>query len=69
MNRSSRASRARSAEATTVSCTSDAEVIEGVVGALDPHEFVFARLMTLADTLGCAWACAFFSLLSVPLSI
>jgi hypothetical protein len=51
------------------SCTSDAEMIEGVVGALDPHEFVFARLMTLADALGCTWACAFFSLLSVPLSI
>jgi RNA exonuclease 1 len=55
--------------ATTVSCTSDAEMIEGVVGALDPHEFVFARLMTLADALGCTWACALFSLLSVPLSI
>ncbi|KAI0266318.1 hypothetical protein BGY98DRAFT_1191446 [Russula aff. rugulosa BPL654] len=41
-----------SAPATTVPCTNDAEVIEGVVGALDSHEFVFARLMTLADALG-----------------
>jgi RNA exonuclease 1 len=62
-----------SAPATTVPCSisdADSEVIEGVVaGALDPHEFVFARLMTLADALGCTWACAFFSLLSVTLSI
>ena len=58
--------------ATTVPCSisdADSEVIEGVAGALDPHEFVFARLMTLADGLGCTWACAFFSLLSVTLSI
>jgi hypothetical protein len=33
-------------------CTSNAEVLEGVLGALDLHEFVFARLMALADTLG-----------------
>ncbi|KAF8496216.1 hypothetical protein F5888DRAFT_1706478 [Russula emetica] len=41
-----------SAPATTVACTNDAEVLEGVLGALDSHEFVFARLMTLADALG-----------------
>lgn len=35
-----------------------------MLGALESHEFVFARLMTLADALGCTWACAFF-LLSV----
>ncbi|KAH9988749.1 hypothetical protein BJV77DRAFT_1145224 [Russula vinacea] len=38
--------------ATTVPCTTDAEVLEGVLGALDSHEFVFARLMALADALG-----------------
>ena len=54
-----------SAPATTVPCTNDAEVIEGVVGALDSHEFVFARLMTLADALGCMWACALFYLLYI----
>jgi RNA exonuclease 1 len=49
------------APATTIACTSDAEVVEGVVGALDSHEFVFARLMGFADALGCTWG---FSLLS-----
>ena len=39
--------------ATTVPCTTDAEVLEGVLGALDSHEFIFARLMALADALGC----------------
>jgi len=41
-----------SAPATTVACSTDAEVLEGVLGALDSHEFVFARLMGLADALG-----------------
>ena len=41
--------------ATTVPCTTDAEVLEGVLGALDSHEFIFARLMALADALGCTW--------------
>ena len=50
-----------SAPATTVPCATDAEVVEGVLGALDSHEFVFARLMTLADALGCTWPCVFFS--------
>ncbi|KAF8462662.1 hypothetical protein DFH94DRAFT_831793 [Russula ochroleuca] len=40
------------APATTVPCTNDAEILEGVLGALDSHEFVFARLMGLADALG-----------------
>jgi hypothetical protein len=31
-----------------VAYTSDAEVFEGVLRALDSHEFVFARLMALA---------------------
>ena len=48
-----------SAPATTVPCTTDAEVVDGIIGALDTHEFVFARLMGLADALGCA--CAFLS--------
>ena len=30
------------APATMVPCTTDAEVLEGVLGALDSHEFVFA---------------------------
>jgi len=29
------------APATTVACTSDAEVLEGVLGSLDSHELVF----------------------------
>ena len=37
---------------TTVACTNDAEVLEGVLGAMDTHEFVFARLMAFADALG-----------------
>ena len=36
----------------TVACTSDAEELEGVFGAMDTHEFGFARLMALADALG-----------------
>ena len=45
-----------SAPATTVACTNDAEVLDGVLGALDTHEFVFGRLVSLADALGCASA-------------
>ncbi|KAI0248416.1 hypothetical protein BJV78DRAFT_799137 [Lactifluus subvellereus] len=41
-----------SAPATTVPCTNDTEVVDGVLGVLDAHEFVFARLMGLADALG-----------------
>ena len=48
-----------SAPATTVPCTTDAEVLDGILGALDTHEFVFARLMGLADALGCP--CMFLS--------
>jgi len=40
------------APATTVACTNDAEVLDGVLSVLDTHEFVFARLMGLADALG-----------------
>jgi hypothetical protein len=31
------------------SSTTDTEVLEGVLGLLDPHEFVFVRLMAWAD--------------------
>ena len=48
-----------SAPATTVPCTTDAEVLDGILGALNTHEFVFARLMGLADALGCV--CSFLS--------
>ncbi|KAN0141735.1 hypothetical protein V8E53_000197 [Lactarius tabidus] len=41
------------APATTVACANDAEVLDGLVGALDSHEFIFGRLMGLADALGC----------------
>ncbi|KAI9432797.1 hypothetical protein H4582DRAFT_2083191 [Lactarius indigo] len=33
------------APATTIACANDAEVLDGLVGALDSHEFVFGRLM------------------------
>ena len=39
------------APATTAACTSDAEVL----GPLYSHEFVLARLIALADALGCMW--------------
>jgi RNA exonuclease 1 len=48
------------APTTTVACRSDAKVVEGVLGALDSHEFVFARLMALADALGCTWDLFYF---------
>ena len=40
--------------ATTVACANDAAVVDGLLGALDSHEFVFVRLMGLTDALGCA---------------
>ena len=43
------------APATTVGCTNDGEVLDGVLSALDSHEFVFARLMGLANALGCRY--------------
>ena len=49
-----------SAPATTVPCTTDAEVLDGILSVLDTHEFVFARLMGLAGALGCA--CAFLAI-------
>ncbi len=46
-----------------VGCTSDAEVLKGVLDSLDSHEFVFTRLMAFADALSCMWSLS--SLLSV----
>ena len=40
-----------SAPATTVPCTTDMEVLDGILGALDTHEFVFAQLMGLANAM------------------
>jgi hypothetical protein len=41
------------APVTTVACASDAEVCDGLLGALDSHEFVFGRFtMGLGDALG-----------------
>ena len=44
-----------SAPATTVPCTNDTEVLDGVLGVLGAHEFVFAGLMGLVDAPGCAY--------------
>jgi hypothetical protein len=38
---------------TTIAYANDAEVLDGLLGALDLHECVFRRLMRLADALGC----------------
>ncbi len=40
--------------AATVACANDVEVPDGLLGTLDAQEFVFWRLMGLADALGCA---------------
>ena len=58
------------APVTTVTCTGDhrdAQVLEGVLGALDSCEFVFARSMALADGFGCRGTCSlyFFSQFSI----
>lgn len=37
---------------TTVPCKSDEDIVDGVVEAVGSHDFVFARLMGLADRLG-----------------
>ena len=46
---------------TAVACTSDTEVLERVLGAVNSQEFVFSRLIALSD--GCTLA-MFFSFLS-----
>ncbi len=38
---------------TTVACTSDEEVLEGLLGAIPSHTFTFGRFTALADALGC----------------
>ncbi len=57
------------APATTVACTSDAEVLEGVLDSVDSHEFVFARLMALADALGCTCCHRFSGAYSILTSL
>ena len=42
--------------ATAVGCTGDEEIVEGVLGAVGSHDFVFGRLMGLADRLGCEFS-------------
>ncbi|KAI0766795.1 hypothetical protein BC629DRAFT_1292810 [Irpex lacteus] len=37
---------------TTVACTSDEEVLEGLLGAIPSHTFTFGRFTALADALG-----------------
>jgi hypothetical protein len=37
--------------ATTVLCTTDVEALDGILGALVTHKFVFAQLMGLANAL------------------
>ncbi|KAF8697258.1 hypothetical protein AX14_001396, partial [Amanita brunnescens Koide BX004] len=37
---------------TTVACTSDEEVVNGLLDVIPSHQFVFGRFMSLADTLG-----------------
>lgn len=38
---------------TTVACTSDEEVLDGLLGAIPSHTFTFGRFTALADALGC----------------
>ncbi|PCH42778.1 hypothetical protein WOLCODRAFT_138067 [Wolfiporia cocos MD-104 SS10] len=37
---------------TTVACKTDAEVLDGMLGAIPSHDFVFGRFTALADALG-----------------
>jgi hypothetical protein len=38
---------------TSVPCTNDAEVLEGLLQVIPGHEFSFGRFTALADALGC----------------
>ena len=38
---------------TCVPCASDADVLAGLLGALDAHAFLFGRMTALADARGC----------------
>jgi len=53
------------APATTVPCTTDAEALDCILGALDTREFVFARLMGLANALPILFSRCFLSRLVV----
>lgn len=37
---------------TALACKTDEEIVEGLLGVVPSHDFVFARLVGLADTLG-----------------
>ena len=49
---------------TAIGCKTDADVLEGLLGAIASHHFVFGRFMALADVLGCK--CFFNCLLVDP---
>jgi len=51
------------APATAIACANDAEVLDGLLGAPDSHEFIFGRVMGLADGPRCA--CLALFILSV----
>jgi RNA exonuclease 1 len=38
---------------TTVPCTTDQEILDGVLQAIPSHQFVFGRFLSLAEALGC----------------
>ena len=40
---------------TTVACTSDDQVLEGLVDIVQSHTFTFGRFTEVADRLGCEW--------------
>jgi RNA exonuclease 1 len=42
---------------TSVPCTSDAEVLEGLLTVIPGHEFSFGRFTALANALGCKYCC------------
>ena len=59
---------AASASATTVRYKNDTELLDGVIGVLDAHEFMFARSMWLADALGCVSRYSHSTFITIPRS-
>lgn len=45
---------------TAIGCTSDEEIVEKFLEVIPSHEFVFARLMSLANIQGCECFCPAF---------
>lgn len=45
---------------TAVGCTSDEEVLKGLLDVVPSHHFAFGRFMALADLLGCEFLLIFF---------